>query len=203
MRVKLTETEILLQPESPQDLIEICSMMGDGMQRKLRVDREAAAAVFTGKPLVAVDPTAPAPDRVSKPAAPATVAPIEGADRKAIRAELDALGIEYNNRLGTEKLAALLADSRAKAAPVSVPQASTPAADPGSVFGDPDPLAESAPAVTKDDVMAALKSVIAAKGKEEGTPIVKNILGSVGAANISGIDPKDYAGIIEQAKKVS
>lgn len=201
MRVKITEDKILLQPENPQEVIEICGKLNDGSHRSLRVDSEAVARAINAEPVPAAPPVPVA--NLAATAAPVPLDPIDLTDRKAIRARLDAMGIEYNNRWGTERLAAFLGEKTAPVAPLSeesaFPRKDDAAADP---LADPAPAAVASP-VDKNAVLVALKGIITTKGKEEGTPLVKKILSDHGATNISGIKEEDYASVLKAAQGVS
>jgi len=203
MKLKITETNLLLQPEDPEDLIQICAMLGDGKQRTIRVDMEAAkAACCTQVAKVIEGGLAVAQEAADLGTEAPPTDTKGGLDRKAIRAELDAMKVEYNNRWGTERLAAFLAEAKAgsaapAAAPAPVP--ATPAAPVAASTPQDDPLAE--PTVTKDQVLEALKKIVATKGKDEGTSIVKGILLGFGATNISGIPTDKYPAALAAAQQ--
>ena len=206
MRVKITDAQILLQPESPQDLIQICSMMGDGKSRSVRVDPEAAKVACFTAGVAAIDGgLAKAQEAAGLGTQPPPTDDTGKLDRNGIKAELDKLGIEYNNRWGTERLAAFLAEKRSAAPDVATPAPDAPAApsvgDPASAVADADPFGETK--VTKDDVMQALKKIVATKGKEEGIPLVKKILTDHNASNISGITEEQYASVMQAVQAVS
>ena len=206
MRVKITDAQILLQPESPQDLIQICSMMGDGKSRSVRVDPEAAkVACFTAGATAIDGGLAKACEAANLGTQPPPADLRGSLDRNTIKAELDKLGIEYNNRWGTGRLAAFLAEKRGPAPGVVTPVPDAPAApsvgDPAPAVADADPFAETK--VTKDDVMQALKKIVATKGKEEGIPLVKKILTDHNASNISGITEEQYASVMQAVQAVS
>lgn len=157
----------------------------------------------------APDATAAAPENMEfQPAAGGTgaettagasTAPV--VDRKAVRAELDVLKVDYNNKCSTETLAKLLAEEKAKGA------AAGPVDD--DVFGDPedtgggseddflDDEVPPAKTYTLEEVRAALIAYKEANGADKA----RAILQSVGkAAKLGKVDKANYTALVDACK---
>jgi len=117
----------------------------------------------------------------------------KAAERKAVRAELDRLGVEYNNKLKTENLKKLLEETKeAEAAPEPAPEPA-PEKDEAEQDAENDQHFD-----LQKQVVFGLKKV-----KEKyGLAKAKEILAGFGAKNVSTLDEIDYEKVIEDIKEV-
>lgn len=208
MELKFTDTLVLICPANQQELLHTVKHLQDGKSRKVILDPTALERILGG--------TAPVPqiaDPVALPAGAAnpplqteqvqTPTPSPTAetdlDRDQIKVQLDAMGVEYNKRWGLERLRTFLAAQQGESC--SAPAATAAPVAPAAPVTPAAPAPQKTVVPSRDDVLQAMKGLITGKGKQEGTQAAKAILDEYGAANISGIKPGDYAGVIAAAKK--
>lgn len=96
--------------------------------------------------------------------------------------------------------------SAKKGKKVAVPEDATPTEDVAAPVPDTEELAEEAavteeapaavPTYTKEEV----RKILAAKAGEDLGPAVKAIIHKHGADNLTGLDPKEYAAVVEEVE---
>lgn len=128
-----------------------------------------------------------------------------GMSRKEIRAELDRLGVEYNNRHSTPNLLIELekaqvdtdvsGDAPEDSVPISAPE-ETPEADELDLFGDEKISA------TREQTREALVAFIGKTG-DEGQSKARDVLRSVaGVDNLADLPADKYVAVIAELGKV-
>lgn len=131
-------------------------------------------------------------------------ADMKKAARKNIKAELDEMGVDYNQRAATTTLQKLLDRLKAESAEPSTEkqpgEETPPAEDPPAPEAPEEPEApESVEGGTIDDVREALKKLAATKGTEKA----KELLLGFKATKVSELKEEDYDAFLAKAEAVT